>query len=112
MKKLKLNQKSIKKIRRAVAIFTTALFILSTCILPAFAADAGTGFEDSLNKAENLMVTFVKFIGVGIGIFGAVQFGIAWQSHDGAGKLQGITLLGAGILIYYARDILSLIGMK
>lgn len=111
MKNLKLNKSTIKKIRRAVSIFVTALFILSTCVLPAFAAESGTGIENSLNKFETLMVTVVKFFGIGMGIFGAVEFATAWQSHDGAGKLKGLSLLAAGVLIYFARDILSFIGM-
>lgn len=112
MKKLKFNQKNIKKIRRAVSVLLTALFILSTCIISAFAAESGTNVEASLTGFEKLIVTFVKFLGIGIGLFGAVEFGIAWQSHDGAGKLKGLTGIGAGVIIYFARDILSLIGMN
>lgn len=112
MKKLKFNQKNIKKIRRAVAIFITALFILSTCILPAFAADSGTGVEDSFKKAIDLFVGIVKIAGFGLSIWGLVEFGIAWNAHDGAGKLRGFQILAAGLIIFFAKEILSFIGVS
>lgn len=112
MKKLKLNQKNIKKIRRAVSVLLTALFILSTCVLSAFAADEGTGLEDSFGKVKLLEISFAQLIGYGFGIFGLIELGIAWNAHDGAGKLKGLTLIGVGLIAYFSQQILAFLGIK
>lgn len=112
MKKLKLNQKSIKKIRRAVAILTTALFILSTCILPAFAADSGTGVENSLRKFVDLFVVVVRIIGFVMGIYGIVEFAKAQTAHEGAGRMNGALWFASGLMVFFAKEILETIGVS
>lgn len=112
MKKLKLNKKNVTRIRRAVSILITALIILSTCILPTFAADEGTGLEDSFGKVKLLEISFAQLIGYGFGIFGIIEFGIAWNAHDGAGKLKGLTCIGIGLLAYFSQQILAFLGIK
>lgn len=110
MKKLKFNQKNIKKIRRAVSVLLTALFILSTCILPAFAAD-GTAVISSFTKIVDLVFMFVRLVGIVFTVWGFMEFSTAWQSHDGAGRLRGITLIASGLLIVFAKEILAYAGV-
>lgn len=112
MKKLKFNQKNIKKIRRAVAIFTTALFILSTCILPAFAADSGTGVETAFGKLIDLFIVVVRMIGSVFVVWGIVEFGTAQTAHDGPGRLRGISLFVTGLFIFFVKEILVFLGVN
>ncbi len=110
MKNLKLNKKKATKIRRAVSILITALIILSTCVLPAFAAD--TGADTAFKKAMDLLTSIVRIAGFGLSMWGLVEFGTAWNSHDGAGKLKGFQILAAGLIIFFAKEILAAIGVS
>ncbi len=110
MKNLKLNQSKINKVRRAVSILMTALFILSTCILPVFAAD-GNEAINSFTKIIDLVFLFVRLVGIVFTVWGMVEFATAWQAHDGAGRIRGITLVASGLLIVFAKEILTYAGV-
>lgn len=110
MKKLKLNQTKISKVRRVVSVLLTALFILSTCILPVF-AESGDEVIDSFTKIVDLIFLLVRLVGVIFTVWGVVEFAVAWQAHDGAGRLRGITLVASGLLIVFAKEILAYAGV-
>lgn len=112
MKKLKLNQKKIKKIRRAVSVLLTALFILSTCIISAFAADSGTGIESSLKAFVDIVVVVVRIIGFVMGIYGIIEFAKAQTAHDGAGRMNGALWFASGLMVFFAKEILAAIGVS
>lgn len=111
IKNYKLKKSTFDKIYRAVSIFVTALFILSTFVLPAFAASS-TGVEASLNKIVDLVVVVVRIIGFVLSVWGIVEFAMAQNAHDGAGKLRGVSLLASGILVFFAKEILSYAGVS
>lgn len=112
MKKLKFNQKNIKKIRRAVSVLLTALFILSTCVLSAFAANSGTGIEDALKNFVDLIVIVVRIVGFIMGVYGIIEFAKAQTAHDGAGKMNGAMFFVSGLFVFFAKEILAFIGVS
>lgn len=112
MKKLKLNKKKVIRIRRAVSILITALIILSTCVLPAFAAPTGTGIENSLRNFVDLIVIVVRIVGFIMGIYGIVEFAKAQTAHDGAGRMNGALWFVSGLFVFFAKEILEAIGVS
>lgn len=110
MKNLKLTEKKLSRVRKVISVMMTALIILATCIIPAFAAE-GDEVVTSFTKIVDLVFVVVRLIGVVFTVWGVLEFAVAWQSHDGAGRLRGITLMASGLLIVFAKEILAYAGV-
>ena len=77
-----------------------------TC--PALAAD------DPLTIVSNLsdfVFSIIKALGVIILGWGIVQVGMSIQSHDASQRTQGFLCLFGGLMIAFAKEILSAIGV-
>ncbi len=97
-------------IRRAVTLVVSVLLILTVTILPVFAE--GDGVTDSLTKFNNLLFAIVRLIGVSICTFGGVEFAMSMQSHDGGQKSRGITIFAAGLVVFFIKEILTVLGVS
>jgi len=88
----------------AIAVlFGTVLFTLAT---PALAA------TDPLAVIENLsdfIFSLIRAIGIILIGFGIVQVGISLKSHDPTQRANGFLTLAGGIVITFAKEILSVI---
>lgn len=83
---------------------------LAACVLtvPALAAD------DPLTIVSNLsdfIFSCIRAIGVIILGWGVVQVGLSIQGHDASQRSQGFLCLFGGMLIAFAREILTAIGV-
>ncbi len=111
MKKIPdLAQRSQKAKRR---YWSAALVVAATaiCITPAFAASTTT--SDPLTIVTNLsdfIFSIIKALGVIILGWGIVQVGMSIQSHDASQRTQGFLCLFGGLLIAFAKEILTSIG--
>ena len=84
--------------------------VLSLCVLtvPALAVD------DPLTIVNNLstfIFSAIRAIGIIILGWGIVQVGMSVQSHDASQRTQGFLCLFGGLLITFAKEILTLIGV-
>ena len=82
-------------------------------VLPATAAAAGTAGGDPLTIVNNLstfIFSCIKAIGIIVLGWGVVQVGMSVQSHDASQRTQGFLCLFGGLLITFAKEILSTIG--
>ena len=94
-----------KKQRRIFAIF---------CILPLTLSLCGTALatDDPLEVVNNLssfIFSLIKAIGMIILAFGIVQVGLSLKSHDPSQRANGFLTLAGGIVITFAKEILTLI---
>ena len=74
--------------------------------VPAFAAD------DPLAVIENLsefIFSLIRAIGLILLGWGIVQVGLSFQSHDPSQRSNGFLTLAGGIVITFAKEILTLI---
>ena len=81
----------------------TAVFAMSTT---AFAA------SDPLTVVNNLsdfIFGFIRAIGLILLGFGIVQVGLSLKSHDPSQRANGFLTLAGGIIIVFAKEILTLI---
>ena len=83
---------------------------LAACVLtaPALAAD------DPLTIVSNLsdfIFSCIRAIGVIILGWGVVQVGLSTQGHDASQRSQGFLCLFGGMLIAFAKEILTAIGV-
>jgi len=95
------------KVKRRYFAFAGALAICLCCATPAFAAG------DPLSVVNNLsdfIFSCIKAIGVIILGWGLVQVGMSVQSHDASQRTQGFLCLFGGLVIAFAKEILTAIG--
>ena len=108
MKKTKLDNKGIT--RRLTAIWTALVLAVYLCAVPAYA----TGGADPLTIVNNLsdfIFSCIKAIGIIILGWGVVQVGMSIQSHDASQRSQGFLCLFGGLVIAFAKEILTTIGV-
>lgn len=104
-----MNQKK-KPPHRIMAVWTAV--VLATTVFPmaAFATSGG----DPLTIVGNLsdfIFSCIRAIGVIILGWGIVQVGMSIQSHDASQRTQGFLCLFGGLLIAFAKEILTAIGV-
>lgn len=98
----------MKLFKKAKLFFTmfAALVVVFSIITTAFAAD------DPLQVVNNLsefIFGLIRAIGIILLAFGIVQVGLSLKSHDPSQRANGFLTLAGGIIITFAREILTLI---
>ncbi len=100
-----------------LAYCAVILVIFIACALPmeAFAdepADGGNNGGDPLNVVNNLsdfIFGLIRAIGLILLGFGIVQVGLSLKSHDPSQRANGFLTVAGGIIITFAKEILTLI---
>ena len=87
------------------AAMTLALTVLA---VPAFAEGDPLTI---VNNLSNFIFSCIRAIGIIILGWGIVQVGMSVQSHDASQRTQGFLCLFGGLLIAFAKEILTLIGV-
>ena len=101
-----------RRTRQVRRLYFAAVLTVAACMalsVPAFAAD-----EDPLTIVNNLsdfIFSCIKAIGVMVLGWGIVQLGMSVQSHDASQRTQGILCVFGGLIIAFAKEILSAIGV-
>ena len=90
-----------KKSRRVLAVYAAVVF--TVCCLPMTAFAAGI---DPLAVINNLSHFIFGVIRAGWGI---VQIGLSFQSHDPSQRSNGFLTLAGGVVVTFAKEILTLI---
>ena len=101
----KIDEKTLKKVRKIMMITTILSFGLST-VSPVYAADDPISV---INNLSNFIFTLTRAIGTIILIFGIVQIGMSYQSHDPSQRTNGVFTLVGGVIIAFAKEIIGLI---
>lgn len=108
-KELNINYaRRAEKVRRIY--FSTAL-ILTLCIAMSCPAFAASDPLSIINNLSDFVFSCIKAVGVLVLGWGVVQVGISFQSHDASQRTQGFMCLIGGVLIAFAKEILTLIGV-
>lgn len=100
----KLNRRA----RRRYFTGALTMLALSLCTVPAMAA--GTDPLSIVNSLSDFIFNIIKAIGVIILGWGVVQVGMSIQSHDASQRTQGFLCLFGGLMIAFAKEILTTIG--
>ena len=97
--------------RRAKRRYFTAVLALPLCAAmtcPAFAA--GSDPLTIVNNLSDFIFSIIKAVGVIVLGWGIVQVGMSIQSHDASQRTQGFLCLFGGLMIAFAKEILTTIG--
>jgi hypothetical protein len=97
-----------KKTRRAFLVYTAIVIAITILCAPtvAFAADDPIGV---VNNLSNFIFGIIRAIGLILLGFGVVQVGLSLKSHDPSQRANGFLTLAGGIIITFAKEILTLI---
>ena len=105
-KKLPMTGKVRKGFRAYVAIVLCVAFVMCMSVT-AFAAT-----DDPLTVVNNLsdfIFGLIRAIGLILLGFGIVQIGLSLKSHDPSQRANGFLTLAGGVIITFAKEILTLI---
>lgn len=97
-----------KALKRGYWTGAAAVLMLCTLATPAFAA--GSDPLTIVNNLSDFIFSIIKALGVIILGWGIVQVGMSIQSHDASQRTQGFLCLFGGLLIAFAKEILTAIG--
>lgn len=96
------------KSRRLMAAWTALVLAVCVFTVPALAADDPLQI---VNNLSDFIFSCIKAIGIIILGWGVVQVGMSVQSHDASQRSQGFLCLFGGLLIAFAKEILTAIGV-
>lgn len=95
-----------KKSKRALAMYAVLVLMFGCFTTTAFAA------SDPLTVINNLsdfIFGLIRAIGMILLGFGIVQIGLSLKSHDPSQRANGFLTLAGGVIITFAKEILTLI---
>ena len=96
------------KARRLMGGWAILVLAVCFCTVPALAADDPLAI---VNNLSDFIFSCIKAIGIIILGWGVVQVGMSVQSHDASQRSQGFLCLFGGLLIAFAKEILTAIGV-
>lgn len=97
--------------RRIARIYRVGALVALTAIVMACPALAADDPLTIVNNLSDFIFSCIKAIGIIILGWGVVQVGMSVQSHDASQRTQGFLCLFGGLLIAFAKEILTLIGV-
>ena len=98
--------------RRATRLWAALILALTVLTVPALAASGSA--SDPLTIVNNLsdfIFSIIRALGIIILGWGVVQVGMSIQSHDASQRTQGFLCLFGGLMIAFAKEILTAIGV-
>lgn len=99
------NQHRIGRTYRRISLM---VLLSLTMTVSTFASDPIT----VVTNLSNFIFGLIKAVGIILVGWGVVQVGLSIQSHDASQRSQGFLTLAGGIVIFFAKEILTLIGVS
>ena len=103
--KLPMTNKT-KKGFRAYVTLIIAITLFASFTTTAFASNDPIAV---VNNLSNFIFGLIRAIGLILLGFGIVQIGLSLKSHDPSQRANGFLTLAGGVIITFAREILTLI---
>jgi hypothetical protein len=107
-KKVKTTQKLPmgKRSKRMLAVYATLVLCLTCMSTTAFAAGDPITV---VNNLSDFIFGLIRAVGMILLGWGIVQIGLSFQSHDPSQRSNGFLTLAGGVVITFAKEILTLI---
>ena len=101
-----------KSMSKRTKLFFWLWSMLTVCVTMLTAAAFATTADPItvVNNLSDFIFSAIKAVGVIILGWGIVQVGMSIQSHDASQRSQGFLCLFGGLVIAFAKEILSTIG--
>lgn len=95
-----------RKARRAFAVYAALVLMMTMGTITAFAAGDPIAVVNNLSE---FIFGLIRAIGMILLGFGIVQIGLSLKSHDPSQRANGFLTLAGGVIITFAKEILTLI---
>ena len=95
-----------KKSKRALAVYAALVLCLTCFTTTAFAANDPITV---VNNLSDFIFGLIRAVGMILLGFGIVQIGLSLKSHDPSQRANGFLTLAGGVVITFAKEILTLI---
>lgn len=100
---------SLKMSKRTKRFFTVySIFVLMVSLFTTAAYAAGDPLQ-VINNLSDFIFGLIRAIGMILLGFGIVQIGLSLKSHDPSQRANGFLTLAGGVIITFAKEILTLI---
>ena len=99
-----MNHSKIQRIYKRLSILALLTLGLS---VSAFASDPIT----VISNLSSFIFGLIKAVGIILVGWGVVQVGSSIQSHDASQRSQGFLTRAGGVVVFFAQEILTLIGV-
>ncbi len=115
MRNLKENKKiekvnmKVKNIKRGVIICSYLFIVIAMLPISIFATDNATEPLKVINNLSTFIFGIIRAIGMILLGWGIVQIGLALKSHDPSQRANGFLTFAGGVIVTFAKEILSLI---
>ena len=106
------NQVTALEKNKRKTVLKRYLMIAVTCaIVGVFMVPvlADSEAETAINNMSNIIFGIIRAIGIILAGWGLVQVGMSFQSHDPSQRSQGFLCLAGGLIIVFAKSILTAI---
>ena len=95
-----------KKSKKALAAYAAVVLCLTCFTTTAFAANDPITV---VNNLSDFIFGLIRAVGMILLGFGVVQIGLSLKSHDPSQRANGFLTLAGGVIITFAKEILTLI---
>lgn len=110
-KNKKINKPPVAgRVRKGFRIY--ASIVLTVAVMMGFGMTAFAATNDPVTVVNNLsdfIFGLIRAIGMILLGFGIVQIGLSLKSHDASQRANGFMTLAGGVVITFAKEILTLI---
>lgn len=95
-----------KRTKKRFLLYVAMVMMLTLGTTTAFAADDPLAV---VNNLSDFIFGLIRAIGMILLGFGIVQIGLSLKSHDPSQRANGFLTLAGGVIITFAKEILTLI---
>ena len=98
------------KVKRGFIAYCSIIMVVAlVCMCSVTAFAAGNDPLTVVNNLSDFMFGLIRAVGMIMLGFAVVQIGLSLKSHDPSQRAQGFLTLAGGVVITFAKEILSLI---
>ena len=98
-----------RKQNRFWSMILVAILLIGVLTVPVFADGEETDPITVVNNLSDFMFGLVRAVGMIMLGFAVVQIGLSLKSHDPSQRANGFLTLADGVVITFAKEILTLI---
>ena len=98
----------VKKGFRYYCSLVATVALMGCCTMTALAAEGGDPLT-VINNLSTFIFGLIRAVGLILLGWGIVQVGLSLQSHDPSQRSNGFLTLAGGVIITFAKEILTLI---
>lgn len=95
-----------RKTKRAMVVYAALVLMMTAGATTVYAASDPLAV---INNLSNFIFGLIRAVGLILLGWGIVQVGLSLQSHDPSQRSNGFLTLAGGVIITFAKEILTLI---